>query len=243
MTQIPQYKIDVFEGPMDLLLYLITKHKLDIKDIPIFELVEQYMAYISQMKEQNLDVASDFLEMAARLVHIKTIYLLPTQEEGEILRRELSGELIEYAECKRVAHELAGRTDGFDSFERPQEKIEGDMTYTRVHDTLELLNAYMRVVGKRLRKIPPPLDSFRTIVAKRIVSVSSKIKSLVGGLKFGEKRRFSDILRTSESRSDLVAAFLAVLELAKTNHIHLDGEGENLTVELIKIPEGELDFD
>ena len=244
MTQVPQYKTEVFEGPMDLLLFLITKHKLDITDIPIFELVEQYTAYIEQMKEMNLDIASEFLEMAARLVHIKTIYLLPAPEEqGEVLRRELSGELIEYAECKRVAKELSGRTDGFDCIDRPQEKIEGDMTYDRIHDPLELLSAYMRVVGKRLRKMPPPLDSFRTIVAKKIVSVSYKIKSVVELLSKGGKRKFTDILETSESRSDLVAAFLAVLELAKTNHIHLDGDGRDLTVELIKIPEGELDFD
>jgi len=243
MSTVPQYKIEVFEGPMDLLLFLITKHKLDIKDIPIFELVEQYTAFIRGMQEQDLEVASEFLEMAARLVHIKSIYLLPTQEEGEALRRELSGELIEYAECKRVAAELSNRTDGFNCMERPQSRIEGDMTYTRVHDTIELLNAYMRVVGKRLRKIPPPLDSFRTIVAKKIVSVSGKIKSIVAGLSVGGKKKFSDILSESESRSDLVAGFLAVLELTKTNHIHLDGEGDEMTVELIKIPEGELDFD
>lgn len=243
MTSVPQYKTEVFEGPMDLLLFLISKHKLDITDIPIFELVEQYTAYIEQMQELNLDIASEFLEMAARLVHIKTISLLPVKEEAEVLRRELSGELIEYAECKRVAKELSERTDGFDCIERPQSTIEGDMTYTRVHDTLELVNAYMRVVGKRLRNIPPPLDSFRSIVAKKIVSVSGKIKSVVAALRKGEKRKFTDILKTSESRSDLVAAFLAVLELAKTNHIRLDGTGDDVTVELIKIPEGELDFD
>ncbi len=237
------YKIEVFEGPMDLLLHLISKHKLNIYDIPIVELVEQYVAFVDEMKEQNLEIASEFLEMAARLVYIKTVSLLPVYEEGEKLRQELSGELIEYAECKRVAQVLSAQTEGFNHIARPQEMFEADMSYNRIHDTLELLNAYMRVVGKRLRKIPPPLDSFRTIVVKKIVSVSHKIKSIVSSLSVGEKKRFSDILAVSESRSDLVAAFLAVLELAKTKHIVLTGEKDELEIELIKAPEGELDFD
>ncbi|MBE6717045.1 MAG: serine protease [Ruminococcaceae bacterium] len=237
------YKIEVFEGPMDLLLHLISKHKLNIYDIPIVELVEQYLAYVEEMKDADLEVASEFLEMAARLVYIKTVSLLPVYEEGDKLRQELSGELIEYAECKRVAKVLSSKTEGFNCIGRPQEHFEGDMTYTRVHDSLELLNAYMRVVGKRLRKIPPPLDSFRTIVVKKIVSVSSKIRNIVASLSLGGRQRFSDIILTSESRSDMVAAFLAILELAKTKHIVLSGDGDDMEIELIKVPEGELDFD
>ncbi len=237
------YKIEVFEGPMDLLLHLISKHKLNIYDIPIVELVEQYMAYVNELKEADLEIASEFLEMAARLVYIKTVSLLPVYEEGDKLRQELSGELIEYAECKRVAQVLSTKTEGFNHIARPQESFEVDMTYTRVHDSLELLNAYMRVVGKRLRKIPPPLDSFRTIVVKKIVSVSSKIKSIVDILGKKKRQRFSDIIASSESRSDMVAAFLAILELAKTKHIVLNGQGDSLEIELIKVPEGELDFD
>lgn len=237
------YKIEVFEGPMDLLLYLISKHKLNINDIPIIELVEQYTDYIRQMEAADLDVASEFLEMAARLVHIKTLSLLPVHEEGEQLRRELTGELIEYAECKRVAQALSEQTDGFNSFTRPMERFETDMTYTRVHDPLELLNAYMNAVGKRLRKMPPPFESFRPLVAKKIVSVSYKIKKITDYLKGKGKKSFIELIRQSESRSDMVAAFLAVLELAKTNHIRLEGDGSAVTVELLKMPEGELDFE
>lgn len=237
------YKIDVFEGPMDLLLHLITKHKLNIHDIPIVELVEQYLSYVQEMKDENLEVASEFLDMAARLVYIKTLSLLPVYEEADKLRQELSGELIEYAECKRIAQVLSSKTQGFNCIARPQEQFEVDMTYNRVHDSIELLNAYMRVVGKRLRKIPPPLDSFRTIVVKKIVSVSSKINSIVDVLKARRVQKFSEIILSSESRSDMVAAFLAILELAKTKHVILNGDGDNLEIELIKEPEGELDFD
>ncbi len=242
MTQI-EYKIDVFEGPMDLLLHLISKHKLNIYDIPIIELVEQYTAYIRNMQELNLDVASEFLEMAARLIHIKSLSLLPVHEEGEILKRELTGELIEYAACKQAAEALSLQTDGFNAIVRPPEPIEADMTYTRLHDPVELIAAYMRVVGKKLRRMPPRFDVFRPYVQRKIVSVSEKIRAVVSMLSFTGKLRFRDILVRSESRSDMVAAFLAVLELAKTGHVDLGGEGEDPTLTLLKIPEGELDFD
>ena len=85
--QEPSYKLEVFEGPLDLLLSLISKHKLDIYDIPISELVDQYMDYVRKMQEADMDVASEFLEMAARLVYMKTVSLLPSQEEAEELKK------------------------------------------------------------------------------------------------------------------------------------------------------------
>ena len=94
------YKLEVFEGPMDLLLHLITKHKLDIYDIPILELVEQYTAYVREMQEENMEVASEFLEMAARLVYIKTVSLLPVYDEAEELKNALE-HLLEKIEVKK----------------------------------------------------------------------------------------------------------------------------------------------
>ena len=89
------YKLDVFEGPMDLLLHLISKHKLNIYDIPIIELVTQYVDYVKRMQEEDMYVASEFLEMAARLVYMKTVSLLPVYEEAEELKKELTGGLLE----------------------------------------------------------------------------------------------------------------------------------------------------
>ncbi len=237
------YKLDVFEGPMDLLLYLITKHKLNIFDIPIFELVEQYTAYIRQMQMLDLDVASEFLEMAARLIHIKSLTLLPVHEEGEQLRRELSGELIEYAACKQAAQALSMQTQGFQAQTRIPEKIEGDQTYTRIHDPIELVSAYMRVIGKKMRRLPPKFDVFKPLIQRRIVSVSEKIKSVVSHLVKHGKQHFNDLLSVSSSRSDLVALFLAVLELAKTGNVEIHGDKDDFSLDLISMPEGELDFD
>jgi segregation and condensation protein A len=114
----PSYKLEIFEGPMDLLLHLISKHKLNINDIPIIELVNQYLDYVRKMQEEDFDIAGEFLEMAARLIYIKTVSLLPRHEEAETLKKELTGELIEYRDCKLMAKELSAHTDGFDRYVR-----------------------------------------------------------------------------------------------------------------------------
>ena len=126
------YKLEVFEGPLDLLLHLIEKNKLNIYDIQISELLEQYMEQINIMQEQDLDVAGEFLSMASRLVQIKSAMLLPKYEEAEEMKKELSGQLIEYRKCKRVAKMLA-ETISFDSFCREPAKIRADMRYKRSH--------------------------------------------------------------------------------------------------------------
>ena len=106
------YKLDAFEGPLDLLLHLIEKNKLNIYDIMISELLEQYMEHMRLMQEQDLEIAGEFLDMASRLVQIKSAMLLPKHEEGEEMKRELSGQLIEYKKCKLVAAGIAGSGGG-----------------------------------------------------------------------------------------------------------------------------------
>ncbi|MBQ6569911.1 MAG: segregation/condensation protein A, partial [Clostridia bacterium] len=102
------FKLPVFEGPLDLLLHLILKNKLNICDISISELLEQYMATIEEMKRQDMDIESSFFEMAARLVYIKTVMLLPKHEEAEKAKQELEGQLIQYELCKKIAKIMSG---------------------------------------------------------------------------------------------------------------------------------------
>ena len=163
MEQI-NYKLEVFEGPMDLLLSLISKHKLDIYDIPIMELVEQYTDYVRRMQEADMDVASEFLEMAARLVYIKTVSLLPKSEEAEELKRELTGELLEYRDCQIMAGKLKDTAGGFELYTKAPDEVEADMTYENFHEPFELLSAYQAAIGKRGRKLPPPVEAFTEIV-------------------------------------------------------------------------------
>lgn len=234
MEQI-SYKLEVFEGPMDLLLHLITKHKIDIYDIPILELVEQYVSYVREMQEENMEVASEFLEMAARLVYIKTVSLLPVYDEAEELKKELRDELIEYRDCKILAGKLSQMTDGFDySVREFAEDVAPDMSYKRLHEPDELLSAYSLAAGKKLRRLPPPIDTFKAIVTRKIVSVGSKIESIVKSLKRKRKTKLFDIYKQAQSRSDLIAAFLAVLELAKNKTIYVSGEGEEVQIELLE---------
>ena len=175
------YKIDVFEGPMDLLLHLISKHKVSINDVPILDLVEQYLDYMRQMQEENLDIASEFLEMAARLVYIKTVSLLPVHEEAEALEKELRGELLAYQDCKYLAGKLEKQANGFGYFERNPQEFPVDMTYTRSHEPYEIFKAYISAVGKGKRRLPPPVEAFSRIVAHRIVSVASRISFCLTG--------------------------------------------------------------
>ena len=228
------YKIDVFEGPMDLLLHLISKHKLNIYDIPIVELVEQYVAYVRQMQEEDMYVASEFLEMAARLVYLKSVSLLPVHSEAEELKNELQGELIEYRDMKAMAEKLSENTDGFSTFIRKQEKIEVDQTYKRFHEVTELFEAYISAAGRKLKQLPPPIEAFREIVVKKVVSVSSKISNIFKKLSSRSKRsNWKSMFNDAESRSDMVATFLALLELTKSKKIKVVGDGEEAEVELI----------
>ncbi|MBR5246629.1 MAG: segregation/condensation protein A [Clostridia bacterium] len=228
------YKLDVFEGPMDLLLHLISKHKLNINDIPIVTLVEQYVEYVRQMQEEDMYVASEFLEMAARLVYLKSVSLLPVYTEAEELKQELQGELIEYRDMKLIAEKLAENTDGFSTFIRNAEKIEVDQTYKRFHEPQELFSAYVSATGKKMRLLPPPIEAFREIVVKKVVSVSSKISKIFKKLALkGKKTKWKTLFDDAESRSDIVATFLAVLELTKSKKVIVTGDGDETQVELI----------
>ncbi len=225
-----QYKLDVFEGPMDLLLHLISKHKLNINDIPIFELVEQYIEYVHQMERSDMEVASEFIEMAARLVYIKTVSLLPVYEEAQQLKMELQGELLEYRDCKLIAGKLAEQASGFDYFYREPEVPERDYTYKRVHAPGELLAAYISAIGKGKRKLPPPIEAFSDIVSKKVVSVNSRVVFIYRKLLKSAKSRFNEFFDCSNSRSQMVATFLALLELIKANKISIDDENTVITL-------------
>ena len=227
MEQI-SYKLDVFEGPLDLLLHLIEKNKLNICDIQISELLTQYMEHINIMQEQNLDIAGEFLSMASRLVQIKSAMLLPKYDDGEKMREELSGELIEYKKCKEIAKVLTENIS-FDSYCREPLKIKADMKYKRVHEASYLVGAYMLAVGRGKEKIPPSRDLFEGIVQRRVVSVSSKIIGVMRKLWNGKSMKYQRVFDGATDKSELVAIFLAVLELIKGKRIEIeevDGEFE-----------------
>lgn len=233
MTEIT-YKLDVFEGPLDLLLHLISKNKLNIDDISLFELIEQYLHYIEMAQEQKADTGSEFLEMAARLVYLKTVALLPKYEEAEQLKQELTGELLEYHLCREMASKLSKMTDGFDCFIRKPMEVDPDKRYILFHKPELLYDAYFSAVGRGQRKLPPSSAPFQKIVARKIVSVPSKIVYILRAVTKKGVSRFKELFKENQTRSEIVATFLAVLELVKANRLNVNGQGENSDIKLNK---------
>ncbi len=229
-----QYKLPVFEGPLDLLLLLISKNKIDICDIEISLLLEQYMEQINAMQNEDMDIASEFLEMASRLVYIKSVMLLPKhEEEAEQLKSELQGQLIEYQLCRRVAAKLAPMVS-FDRFTREASPVDFDLTYNRLHPPTDISKAYVNAVGRGKRKLPPKREAFSGIVEKKIISVSSRIIRVMRNLWHRKNVRYSELFEACSGKSDLVATFLAVLELVKGKRVIIDGDGENATVTMLE---------
>lgn len=231
-TETLSYKLDVFEGPLDLLLNLIAKNKLNIYDIPIAEILEQYMAQIHEMQAADMDVASEFLEMAARLVHIKSVSLLPKKEEEAALKQELTGQLLEYQQCKEAAMRLRERFS-LDGIVRAQADIPADLTYKRHHKPQELLSAYLSMLGKKKPPEPQkPEDTISKLITRRVVSVASQIVFVLRSL--WKKRHVSlkELFRGKNDPSERVAAFLAVLELVKDKRLRVDGDGEDCEIKL-----------
>ena len=224
------FKLDQFEGPLDLLLFLISKHKLNIYDIEIARLLEQYMAYIDEAQFQNMEVASEFLEMASRLVYLKTVSLLPRHEEEEDkLKQELTGQLLEYQACKQVAALLAAQNRSADLFVRAPMELEADCTYAREHPPGDLIAAYLSALGKAQKRMPPPVAAFSGIVKRRVVSVTSKIIYVLKRLYRQRMVRFDSLFESAGDRSEMVATFLAVLELVKSKRVQLSDDNADLT--------------
>ena len=240
MTQL-SFRLSDFEGPLDLLLHLISKHKLNILDIEISELLRQYLAFIENREDKDLEVASEFLEMAARLVHIKTVSLLPRHEdEAEELKNRLTGELMEYQLCNLAAQklgELAGENRVY--FRKPM-KVEADYTYRLKHDASVLFDAVQSSTGKAVRRRAVEPTAFSGIVKRRVVSVNSRIIHLMRKLYRNPECGFSSLFADQRDRSELVATFLAVLELIKSGRITISDDGETVNFHKIKKPQQEV---
>lgn len=228
------YRLEGFEGPLDLLLQLISRNKLNIYDIPLTELIDQYLEQIKLYQDEELELGSEFLEMASRLLYIKTVSLLPRHEEVVKLKEELEGELLEYMVCQQIAKQLSTMQQGFDKFVKQPEEYDFDKTYELVHSSDVLYTAYLSAVGRGKRRLPPSTAPFTKIVAKKIVSVSTKIVFVIRNLWKGGKTKLSNLYKTAGSRSELVATFLAVLELCKANRVKIDGDSDNAEITLIK---------
>ena len=224
-----EVKLDAFEGPLDLLLHLIKKHEVDILDIPIALITQQFLESIEMMKLMDLDVAGEFILMAATLMHIKSKLLLPPdeveegEEEEEDPRAELVRRLLEYKKYKEAAHQLGDR----DLLERENflrgffEEIEGeeeDASFAEV-GLFDLVEAFKEVL-KTISSLTPHQISLEK------VSVKEKMDVMLERVKKDGSITFHSLFERDTSRADMVATFLALLELIKMRTIRAF-QGEN----------------
>ncbi len=228
------FRLENFEGPLDLLLALISKNKMDLHDIPILQLIDQYTALIERYTAQRLDLASEFIEMAARLVEMKSYLLLPRSEEGERMKQELTGQLIEYEMCKRMASQLSQMAANTYVAVRKPAQVELDMTYTLQHHPSILAAAWAKMMGRGVSRRAPAADRFEPIVTAPVVSVSSRVVHVLRGLVAGKLQRLSQLFLKGDDRSTTVATFLAVLELVRHGRLKID-DNERLAVNREKL--------
>ena len=245
-------KLQVFEGPLDLLLHLIDKNKIDIYDIPIVEITNQYMEYIKAMEKEDLNVMSEFLVMAATLLDIKCKMLLPKEvnEDGEEEdpRQELVEQLLEYKMYKYMSYELKDRELEservmYKTPTIPQEVMEyeqpvnldellGDLT-------LQKLNHIFKDVMKRqVDKIDPVRSKFGKI-EKEEVTVSEKLVDIKAFMMEHESFSFRELLWNNPSKVAVIVTFLVVLELIKTGFVEVKQEcpEDDIFIRVVRDPE------
>lgn len=219
------FKLEDFEGPLDLLLYLVGKNKMNLYDVNIMELIDQYTAAIHTLQEDRMEVSSEFIDMAAHLVQMKSALLLPRSPEAERMKAELTGRLIEYSACKEVAASLGSRARDLYTAVREPMPLVGAAEYTRRHDPNLLVQAWFGLMGRSLRKRRPTQDRFEPLVTAPFVSVASRVSHMLRGLLRGSLSRIGQLFSREESRSTNVATFLALLELIRAGRVRVEDNG------------------
>jgi segregation and condensation protein A len=221
-------KLEVFEGPLDLLLHLIKKDEIDVYDIPVAHVTDQYLKYLELMEEMNLDVASEYLVMAATLLHVKSRMLLPPsesdgEEPDEDPRADLVQQLLDYQRYREAGLELGGRPVLMrDVFTRdPAEPVRDDDEGIRLRDVTvaDLLEAFREMLERALR------ESFHEIITEEI-SVAECVEIIVRRLAVDGPLRFRDLFGGVPTRRRMVATFLALLELVRMQAVRARQEGE-----------------
>ena len=239
-----------FEGPLDVIFLLLSKNKIEIQDVSIPAILEQYLAYLDEMKRLDMEIASEFITMASHLMLIKTKMLLSAAEAAEaeseldLLRQSLIDRQRKEAmeQIRMAITVLEPRNDvGRCMFVKEPEPMRKDNTYRYQHEPIDLLKALDNIAERNQKRLPPPTVNFKGIVGKEPYPVTKKAKELIRTLILRGFQSLQNLFRGNKSRSEVVATFLAILELCKTNNINIeeDVSGENPQVRLVKEPVNE----
>lgn len=233
------YKLDTFEGPLDLLLSLISKNKIDISDIPIAFLCDQYMEYINAAAELDMELSSDFIVMASELMLIKSRMLLPRneEEEEEDPRAALAAAVLEYKRAKEAAEYLGGRFGEYGlRMTKDTDEITVDKTYVADQNINLLVNAYNRVLNTVRVSDTEAVKRFDPLIETRPVSIRSVVLRLSDALRSGKGRTSAAAyFSAAATKPELIASFMAMLELLKSGLIYLSDEssGDEGVVDLM----------
>ena len=237
-----------FEGPLDVIFLLLSKNKIEIQDVSITAILEQYLAYLDEMKRLDMEIASEFITMASHLMLIKTKMLLSAAEAAEaeseldLLRQSLiERQRKEAIEQIRIAvSALEPRNEvGRNLFVKQPEPLRKDGTYRYKHEPEDMLRALDDISERNQRRLPPPTVNFKGIVGKEPYPVTRKAKELIRTLVLKGIERLRNLFKGNRSRSEVVATFLAILELCKTNSVSLEDDvnGDNPNVRLLEVPQ------
>ena len=227
-----------FEGPLDLILFLLGKNKMEIQDISISLILEQYLVWLEKRQKMDLEVASEFITMASHLMYIKTRMLLSLEdEEAQAEMDSLIKSLEErrrnenYGRIKLMAKRLEPMSEFGRNIEtRMPEPVERGKIYEYNHVPADLILAIAEIQNRAERRLPPPNTAFEEIVKREPYPVENKAREIIERLKSGGMTRFLLLFRGNKSRSEIVATFLAVLELCKACVIRLAGSETDCTV-------------
>lgn len=230
-----------FSGPLDVILLLLSKNKIEIRDIQISVILEQYLAYLDEMKRMDLEIASEFISMASHLMLIKTKMLLSEAERQEgLTEMELLIQSLEARQRKEILEKLRDPASylerrneiGQNIFVKDPEPLRKDNTYRYQHAPEDLVAALLTVSERTQNKLPSPIASFRGIVGKEPYPVEKKAAEILKNLIAKGVQKLKSLFRNSRSRSEVVATFLSILELCKLNSVAVneDDSGEmNIT--------------
>lgn len=236
-----------FEGPLDVIFLLLSKNKIEIQDVSITAILEQYLAYLEEMKRLDMEIASEFITMASHLMLIKTKMLLSAAEAAEaqseldLLRQSLIERQRRDAmeQIRMAISVLEPMNDvGRCLFTKQPEPLKRDCTYRYRHEVADLIRAVDEIAERNQRRLPPPTVNFKGIVGKEPYPVSRKAKDVIRTLVLRGIERLKNLFKGNRTRSEVVATFLAILDLCKNNAVTLvdDNSGENPNVKLIKEP-------
>lgn len=220
----PNYKLDSFEGPLDLLLTLIAKNKMNIEDIPISVICGQYLDYIREAQSLDMEVASEFIVMASELMLVKSRMLLAKPDSPEEdPRKTLSDALIRYRLAKAAAVKLAERYTVFGGrMVKDTDEISVDKSFVAEQSTEALRLAYRRVKTYMEAIENARSHAFTPMISKRVISVEMKIGRIVKFMERTPRASLGELLREEESVPDTIAAFIGVLELIRAHRLIID---------------------